>query len=852
MSRLALLRAASLPFAALRGLGSDALTAATRDLLLAASSVEERAASLAGPLFDAAGPPTGEAAAARARFALLRLRRAVHAHQPLRPGDLDDASPLLSESLVRRLFGYRSALARLAGAHGPYLARYADAVTESRRSLCAIAGDPLVEHGMALASRSLVPKVRRLALSEPARWRHEERHTAAKAAAYVVRFASKTSPNGVFCAVAPAWAGGSEASVQGTGGVARTDVLLSLSEVRKVTSCLAADPAVADAVIPRPNPTLREAAGEWTWWRPATSREDSDDEVHARAKDQLVLRAFVEEAARGVHATGELVHAVASRVGLGEPELRGFFDRLVAAGILIAELEVPWSSRRRFRDLAAVARCLGARATWIGTLDRIEDEVDRLATLPYAERAPAMERIVRDVAALPRRREFRPDELLRVDSASALDVRLPQRVLDDIESAMSRFAPLLAALYPQEIQHRRLVRRFLKHNQPDVDVPFIDVYGSLAEPAAEEAARAGLMEFLEPDPQSLPAARRVYDWFVARAAAAGPGEEVEITLEAAGDPRWNAGILFQVAAPSAADISAGRYSVAINGVFNGVGLALSRFAHLLQQGDAGGPVVPELRRAWSSVGRPGAVFAELTYNHEARTANAGLRPVLFDREIELPGDLVSDGVQRVLLSDLVLRYDTASDRLVLRSSSTGLEIIPVLTSGVSPAGIVSSLIHIGRQGLQAVGYLPGFRAPGIVHWPRFRCGRVVLFRERWVFEREQLPGADATDADYHFAVARWRAAHRLPRHVFIHTSAETKPFYVDLESPVLVDLLHRTAAALPASDARLVVTEMLPGPGELWVRDAAGPYATEFLVQMENATSAQELPQPSLALRNAV
>jgi hypothetical protein len=231
---------------------------------------------------------------------------------------------------------------------------------------------------------------------------------------------------------------------------------------------------------------------------------------------------------------------------------------------------------------------------------------------------------------------------------------------------------------------------------------------------------------------------------------------------------------------------------------------------------------------------PGAVPAELTYNHEARTANAGLRPALFAREIELPGDLVSGGARRVALADLVIRYDSAADRLVLRSAGTGSEIVPVLTSGVSPAGIVSSLIHIGRQGLQPVGWLPGFRAPGLVRWPRFRSGRVVLFRERWVFTRPELPRAAGSEAAWYLAVARWREAHGLPRHVFVHTSAETKPFYVDLESPVIVDLLRRAAETVTETgDARLVVTEMLPGPDELWVRDPAGSYATEFLLQME-------------------
>src|SRR5207249_1474811 len=156
-----------------------------------------------------------------------------------------------------------------------------------------------------------------------------------------------------------------------------------------------------------------------------------------------------------------------------------------------------------------------------------------------------------------------------------------------------------------------------------------------------------------------------------------------------------------------------------------------------------------------------------SFNHEARTANAGLRPVLFAREIELPGDCLTPGVQKFSLSHLVLRYDTAADSLILRSVSTNLEIIPVLTSGVSPSGIVSALIHIGRQGLHTVGYLPGFDARGIVRWPRFTCGRVMQFRARWLFRDDRLPHlardrAALSDSAFFLEIARWRAAHDLP------------------------------------------------------------------------------------------
>jgi Lantibiotic dehydratase, N terminus len=152
---------------------------------------------------------------------------------------------------------------------------------------------------------------------------------------------------------------------------------------------------------------------------------------------------------------------------------------------------------------------------------------------------------------------------------------------------------------------------------------------------------------------------------------------------------------------------------------------------------------------------------------------------------------------------------------------------------------VSELIHIGRQGWQTVGYMPGFHAPQVNRWPRIVCGNVVLFRARWTFTGARLPpltrgGEPLGEADFFLELARWRSRNGLPQHVFVHTQAEPKPFYVDLASPVLTDLLRRAVVnAVSDGEAIFHVTEMLPGPEELWVRDERGSYATEFLVQLD-------------------
>ena len=256
-----------------------------------------------------------------------------------------------------------------------------------------------------------------------------------------------------------------------------------------------------------------------------------------------------------------------------------------------------------------------------------------------------------------------------------------------------------------------------------------------------------------------------------------------------------------------------------------------------------------MARSWQPLAREGAVLAEITYNHFGRSANAGLRPVLFRHEIELPGDRATPGAEVIPLREMTVRWDAAAGRFLLRWPARGLEVVPVISSGVSPEGFVSFLVEIGRQGLQPLAWFPGFDVPGIARWPRFISSHLVLFRRRWIFAPGQTPEVpreggdpDAAGADFFARTARWRRGHGLPRHVFLHTAAEPKPFFADLDSPLSVDLLRRTLTPTgpggePAALPFLHVTEMLPGPDEMWVSDERGRYATELLLHLSGPDS---------------
>jgi hypothetical protein len=87
----------------------------------------------------------------------------------------------------------------------------------------------------------------------------------------------------------------------------------------------------------------------------------------------------------------------------------------------------------------------------------------------------------------------------------------------------------------------------------------------------------------------------------------------------------------------------------------------------------------------------------------------------------------------------------------------------------------------------------------------------------------------------------------LPRHVFARSPVEPKPFYVDLQAPLMLHNLARSwrkLAGVPGGDAHLELEEMLPGPGELWLTDAEGRRYTAEL----RFVAVDRRPAPALRL----
>ncbi|MET9959162.1 lantibiotic dehydratase [Streptomyces sp. NPDC006326] len=118
------------------------------------------------------------------------------------------------------------------------------------------------------------------------------------------------------------------------------------------------------------------------------------------------------------------------------------------------------------------------------------------------------------------------------------------------------------------------------------------------------------------------------------------------------------------------------------------------------------------------------------------------------------------------------------------------------------------------------------------HSPRVTVDRLVVARETWRPAPADLDFADEKDEARRFVRARqWRERHGMPRFVFVVLPTETRPFYVDFDSPVYVNILAKAVRRMARREpeGRAVFTEMLPSPEQAWLTDDQGELYTSEL-----------------------
>ncbi|MFJ6215459.1 lantibiotic dehydratase [Streptomyces sp. NPDC092296] len=151
---------------------------------------------------------------------------------------------------------------------------------------------------------------------------------------------------------------------------------------------------------------------------------------------------------------------------------------------------------------------------------------------------------------------------------------------------------------------------------------------------------------------------------------------------------------------------------------------------------------------------------------------------------------------------------------------------------VLPDGAVFDAVEVFSHVLTTLVMDRFLIAPPGDHTPRVTLDRLVVARETWRFTGAALDFADEKSEARRFVRARrWRDTQELPRYVFVVSPAEPRPFFVDFDSPVYVNILAKAVRRLVRKDpaARMTITEMLPTPEQSWLTDDQGETYTSEL-----------------------
>lgn len=122
------------------------------------------------------------------------------------------------------------------------------------------------------------------------------------------------------------------------------------------------------------------------------------------------------------------------------------------------------------------------------------------------------------------------------------------------------------------------------------------------------------------------------------------------------------------------------------------------------------------------------------------------------------------------------------------------------------------------------------RLPAARHLPRVSVDGTVWCRETWTLPTETLreEWSRHDPAELLASAERLRRRHDLPRWVFASCAGEPKPILCDLASIPGAGLLRR----IVRRNAEMVLSELLPGPDDLWLRWGHGRYTAELRLSL--------------------
>ncbi|MFF2542926.1 lantibiotic dehydratase [Kitasatospora sp. NPDC058063] len=744
-----------------------------------------------------------------------------------------------------------------------------------RARLRALYGRADVREALSVASSSLTAGLDAWEHSPDSRRGRNAEHSLLR---YLARMSARPTPFGLFagCSVGSVdpTADGPTALELGPSSSYRRRTGLDFGYLGALTADLRRRPEVRRHLVHRPNSSLYRSAGRLRYVE--VLRTDAGP-THRLVEVEPVpwLLAAVDRAGPGARPD-ELVAAVVAAEPDVEPGEAGrAVEELIEHQILVPELELPVSGPEPLADLLAQVRPFAERAG-LGPVTAALDAARRqLATADRRPPGEASGHYARAAALLTRppvaADPSGPSGLFRIDlvkpaaravlgRAVAAEVLRGARLLHRLGG--TRPDPQLArftAAYRTRYGAREVPLCEALDPESGLGFPVRAAPMAAAEPllAGLDLAGPGLDGFgldgLDPEGLDLggqDASGRPVDgekrwdgrhrllltWLGeamrtgARELALGP-ERLD-ALTAADESTIDRpplpdsfGVVASILAESPQAVARGRYRVHISALGGPSGAyLLGRFCH---DGDDLTRCVRAHLRAEEAL-RPDAVFAEIAHLPGERIGNVLRRPLLRGHEIPCLGRSGAPPDQQIPLADLTLVPD--GDRLALRSTRLGAEVLPRLTSAhhfAAPANLGLYRFLCALQAPQQAHGLDAVLGPlaAAPYLPRIVSGRLVLARARWnLTERRLARFAVQSPSERFVAVQELRRELGLPRWVAVAEGDRLLP--VDLENTVFLDM----AARLLDGRSTATMAELFLGDEEVLARGPEGRFTHEVVV----------------------
>lgn len=825
------------------------------------------AETLKGALYSEIGGLANSASKPR----LVALRRCVHQRRFPAKGEWGaNVASALSGEVVSQVEQWLIRMGQRESALEELFLAVEQETHDETRILLKAANDPVFRHALSQASPALLDELLRLELAAQPKLR---RRTAIGLTKFLSRAATKTSPYSTFTATAAGtWADTGPLFSSSGSDELRCVLELDRMVLEQTVHSLLADGKSSDALRIRPNPSLNECDGRYTFLgrRPAESLVA----IPASREVRECLRIV------GDGCTVKHLHStLAARTPQQSAAAAAFCAQLVRIGVLEYESPVPDQSERPLDDLV---RFLGTTASdqhrtvtplLVSLRERLHEDPSPTAVAPYREQQRAISSLVADIgqelgldwpkADVLRKVAFH-ENAVRVGGDITCSAPQWRPVLDDLD-VLRRWL----ALHDRMLPVRIALTAYARHRfGTGASVPFLALHAGVQADLAREDADCPdwllpLRPFLQlsnPVPADelerspVPPLNRLHRLRRESLETVLSGDRQEdgvlrtdpaaLTELSSQWPDWvrTPGSIACYLQPYTVN---GELKAVVNTISGGYGKGRGRWLRLLDQAggcidaaprpdhDAQSPLLAEMSGTFGvsvNLRRPAAPY-ELDYPYTTSTR---------------PED------QRIPLNDLLVRHVASGARLELWSRSKGRRVQPahlgMMADPLLPPAARLLFAAFGQSyllhpSLSLLKPREVSEPSDVSFQPRVEVGRAVVQRAEWSAPIACVPQERTGEPDgaYLLRLAEWLRAHGIPRRCFVRLYAtdgdwvsrvfvkSRKPMFLDFASLSMVAVLRNMTKEF---SGRVGFEEALPDPSAPSPFECGVPRVAEFVVEL--------------------